>query len=106
MSNIVKIRTKTHKTCNYCGKLVPIEKFGKRDTYCNKCKYQLYNKNREDDDFFVPNEPGVYRKKEHFEMVYEFLNLLGWKYDSLLNTFYKEGIKDKNNNWLFQSNKI
>jgi len=45
-------------------------------------------------------QPGSYVTKEQEEMVHIFMtNILNWKYNEKTKRFYKEGVKDADNNW-------
>lgn len=107
MGEIEKNRTKTHKTCSHCGKVLPKEKFGNKGRLCNQCKYikyiHIYKKaKKKPEELMVSDKPGRY-KRGQFDMVYEFLTALEWNYDKGKNRFYKDGVKDRNNKWAYQN---
>ena len=104
---VKKIIEKDTKICNTCNTEFPISNFYYSKTnkryfpYCITCfkikKYRYIKKAAP--KYVLPEKPGDYSGVEVFkEDVYNLLTLIGWKMSDN-GVWFKDGLKDKNNNW-------
>jgi hypothetical protein len=96
----------THKVCKFCEELKPLEEFGvyTRNTKqfkprCKDCERILeskkYRQKIEDrgGSERVPPKPNRYNCRIQKEQTFEFLTLLGWKFNEDKGIWFKDGIK-------------
>ena len=101
------------KECRRCGDVKPIDEFYVKRTkkgterpssYCKECN-KLNNKEYARDQRGtpawndIPKTPGEYNDNEEKQMTFEFLTSIGWKYNKETNSFYKPGLREKDNIW-------
>jgi hypothetical protein len=99
----------THKVCSYCKVNKPREEYGfytkktKRNTIirsrCKECekviegaKYRKRVENKGGSDK-CPPKPNRYTDRYQKEQTFEFLILLGWKFNEEKGIWWKEGLK-------------
>lgn len=83
-------------------------KFG-TDSRFNTCKICIKKKDLEEREeelienggsLKIPPRPNTYNDKYQKELVFEFLPLIGWKFNEENGIWYKSGFKDENGNFL------
>jgi hypothetical protein len=103
------------KVCYTCGIEKPIDNYyhckGNNDGHVGNCKECIKKRITSNNEFKdsserVPLLPGVYRSESQKKLVFEFLQVINWKYDNVLNIWYKPPLKTRYNDWKFPKKKI
>jgi hypothetical protein len=103
-----------YKKCNKCNTWKNLDEgfYKKRSTdyvLYNSCK-DCHNKCNRDKTLVrlkekggserVPPKPNTYADPYQKEFVFDFMKVMGWSFNTENGVWYKEGIKDKDNNWV------
>lgn len=109
--------TPKEKTCTVCKLPQPIDNFyynRKRKIYTSMCK-ECHKKDsiqRRNEKYITDGHerirqyPNTYNDAHEKQQTFQLMQLIGWKFNTVNNKWYKEPIKDSNGYWFFQRKKV
>lgn len=104
--------TTDYKKCIGCNEILPKSDFYKQgtDSRFNRCKECINKQNRIDRQEELEEQggskqispkPNTYKDKFQKQQVFEFLPLLGWKFNEQAGIWYREGFKNPDGTFVF-----